>query len=114
LSFDWQKNDASRHSGGLGLASLAGHDVALGAGTVIALSKKVAITARPQRRWPQCDRHQRRLFQIRADFLVPQLWRQCSAVALQPSLHPDVFPETGHLTLLARRLRCTSQTKGRD
>lgn len=49
LSFDWQKNDASRYRDGLGLASLAGHDVALGAGTVVTLTKKVAITARYSR-----------------------------------------------------------------
>ncbi|WP_317973431.1 transporter [Novosphingobium pituita] len=49
LSFDWQKNDASRYRDGAGLASLPGHDVALGAGTVLTLSKKVAITARYSR-----------------------------------------------------------------
>lgn len=49
VSFDWQKNDVSRYRDGLGIASLAGHDVALGAGAMWTLSKKTAITARYSR-----------------------------------------------------------------
>lgn len=49
LSFDWQKNDTSRYTNALGLAALAGHDVALGAGTVITLTKAFAVTARYSR-----------------------------------------------------------------
>jgi hypothetical protein len=49
LSFDWQKNEVSRYRDTLGIASPAGHDVALGVGTVVTLTKALAITARYSR-----------------------------------------------------------------
>lgn len=49
VAFDWQKNDRSLYAHGLGIASPAGHDTALGAGTMIALSKKTSLTLRYSR-----------------------------------------------------------------
>lgn len=49
VSLDWQKNDVGRYRDGLGLAGWAGHDLALGAGTVLTLAKSFAITARYSR-----------------------------------------------------------------
>ncbi|WP_293972497.1 transporter [Sphingomonas sp.] len=49
VSFDWQKNQAGYYRGGLGIASPAGHDTALGAGAMVTLSKKTSLTLRYSR-----------------------------------------------------------------
>lgn len=49
LAFDWQKNDASRYRDDAGLASPAGHDTALGVGTMLHFSAKTSFALRYSR-----------------------------------------------------------------